>query len=857
MSPPHVIYPPHHTTMSKIFPDALADLDEEVTRYRWDPVYTMVHVGVNATFRPTGGELLFRVMPPVANLKRRIMGKEYKDVITLAELTSILTNENPGLKGVQMYRPMFETDGTLSIVKLVKNIRLFGVTSINQCRDWHKDFMATVQPALIYGACHVDKTDYRKQDTLRLPASLCEVVQGRSNDTRHFVFFTFVKDGGRDWKPRFIITPFHDYVNEEMMEIETVSLVYRVGIVDFVNAGPDHTSVHMYKAPEEMKEEPKWYVEGFVFNPHGGWTLRRAPSGQTTLSDLEMWEVLEYDSSKPATMRLFVKQWRAEHPKDGGPPSRKRHHDSNRGGPNGKGPRFIGGGTLWRAGQQRPLRTAPDLSDIPRFTPLASTRSFTDNPGTSRLLTFTLNRFGAARRLTRHFERQFSAKLKTAGDHFMRRLDTHIIYRVGRHRWHKTIGRLAPGESVTVDATTVFYILAMAFLGRLRITSHTDAHAAREAETQMSMDRLFVHARLDKIACLVNYFQRCMSGTAQLHGRSVTYVHSTANSHVDTPRALAAPLVILEGGPGIEDVHGGVFADFANKKFGGGVFGTGAVQEEILTIIHPETLLGRALFDTMTDTSSVAVTGALRFSNYTGYGSGPTPFTFGGPRPLPPPGVDRSGRALTEIVAMDATKFKNNVTQQYTEHSIYREYAKAAVAFAPLAGSDPAVPVVSGRWGSGDFRGDPILKILIQIAAASRVERPLILVKVGENEATVVKSIVAAAIPLDITPDNLMRLIEKTVRGITYTQDQRANSANTGIAILAALQQQSAQASRSSSKSSAHSSHTSESYPMPEYGDSTGDSVDTDTVAEADVATAPPPQKKRNKKTAPVQAEPT
>ena len=58
---------------------------------------------------------------------------------------------------------------------------------------------------------------------------------------------------------------------------------------------------------------------------------------------------------------------------------------------------------------------------------------------------------------------------------------------------------------------------------------------------------------------------------------------------------------------------------FANKFLGGGVLNEGCVQEEIRFLICPELILMRLFTKVLDNSECVIITGAERYSNYTGY----------------------------------------------------------------------------------------------------------------------------------------------------------------------------------------------------------------------------------------------
>jgi hypothetical protein len=106
-------------------------------------------------------------------------------------------------------------------------------------------------------------------------------------------------------------------------------------------------------------------------------------------------------------------------------------------------------------------------------------------------------------------------------------------------------------------------------------------------------------------------------------------------------------------------------------------------------------------------------------------------------------------RRKTTIVAMDALHFRNKMctyASQFRAKAMRRELDKAFVAFQPRDtagdggdGSGVCVGVAApwiatGNWGCGAFGGDPILKAVIQIAAAAEAGRSLKYLTFGDEQ---------------------------------------------------------------------------------------------------------------------------
>ncbi len=304
---------------------------------------------------------------------------------------------------------------------------------------------------------------------------------------------------------------------------------------------------------------------------------------------------------------------------------------------------------------------------------------------------------------------------------------------------------------------------------------------------------------------------KCMTDPNITLGRFVTVVHmveDTKNKKQDDGRRFVKPLAVSAAGPGIEDVKGAVHVDFANKRIGGGVLGRGAVQEEIYFISHPETLIAKCICTQMTATSAITIMGAIRFSDHHGYASN---FVYTRPANIPngiP--VDRNNVALTEMVAIDAIKYQiSNVKVQYRPSEINREYIKAKVGFEALPQTDVTVPIVTGRWGSGDFNGDPTLKILIQVAAASATSRPIIIVKAGRSIARPIEETCELAEALRMTTKKFLNEVVQVVGQNASGLDK--NGQQTSVLILKHFKQLARRAGintrNSHPVSSGHGSH--------------------------------------------------
>ena len=76
---------------------------------------------------------------------------------------------------------------------------------------------------------------------------------------------------------------------------------------------------------------------------------------------------------------------------------------------------------------------------------------------------------------------------------------------------------------------------------------------------------------------------------------------------------------IISNDKKIEDFQKVIEIDFANKHIGGGVLGTGCVQEEIRFVLSPELIVSMLFCETLDEKETILIKGAERFNDYEGY----------------------------------------------------------------------------------------------------------------------------------------------------------------------------------------------------------------------------------------------
>jgi poly(ADP-ribose) glycohydrolase len=305
--------------------------------------------------------------------------------------------------------------------------------------------------------------------------------------------------------------------------------------------------------------------------------------------------------------------------------------------------------------------------------------------------------------------------------------------------------------SVRLSQAQVCCLICCAFLGILPFrTKMAEASLSAEALTKdqlhyqknmpfVNFSNLFAQqepSARSKMRCFLSYFSTMQKEWSAVRSpswkRQLEFVRVVPKKKrpplESSPHALTKIEVKVTGL--IEDAAGMAQADFANKVLGGGILGRGCVQEEIRFACCPELLVSRILAEPLDRTEAFLMNGAQAFCQTSGYAS---TFTYDGPLKLLPatsPHVDNILDVC--VVAFDAINYNSTNLRpdyQYLASWIAADTTKALNAFAGSTLSTlPAAtrgPIATGNWGCGAFAGDPELKLLIQLIAASVAGRPL------------------------------------------------------------------------------------------------------------------------------------
>lgn len=218
---------------------------------------------------------------------------------------------------------------------------------------------------------------------------------------------------------------------------------------------------------------------------------------------------------------------------------------------------------------------------------------------------------------------------------------------------------------------------------------------------------------LAKLRCVLGYFDQIAEDAprGRIEVERIVAAPREASAWAEEAAPLLPLAVSAEGA--IEDDAGHRQVDFANMYLGGGVLSGGCVQEEIRLAVAPDLLVGMVVSPRMGKGEAIVLRGAPRFTLTRGYARS---LAYGGHFKDPAPRA-ADGSAEVELVAIDALDFRRfDANMQYTEAGVLRELSKAQAGFLRDA---RALPVATGNWGCGVFRGDPALKAMLQWLAAS------------------------------------------------------------------------------------------------------------------------------------------
>lgn len=294
--------------------------------------------------------------------------------------------------------------------------------------------------------------------------------------------------------------------------------------------------------------------------------------------------------------------------------------------------------------------------------------------------------------------------------------------------------------SISLSQLQVSSLLANAFFCTFPRRNSASPQSEYATYPHINFNRLFSALRKDKpnrcqsvmekFKCIFHYFRRV---TSKVPEGVITIQRRYLSKH-DCPKwdnidQKLSSLHITSNGTIETDGAGLLQVDFANKYVGGGVLGMGCVQEEIRFVICPELMVTMLVTEALDDTEALIISGIERYSKYEGYSNS---FKWSGDYIDETP-RDSSGRRITSVVAIDALRFTQSGLQ-FDLSKIIRELNKAYVGFVGCDLRKDNLPAIAtGNWGCGAFRGNPKLKVLLQLMAASVAGRAMVYFTFGDT----------------------------------------------------------------------------------------------------------------------------
>ncbi|XP_067857418.1 poly(ADP-ribose) glycohydrolase-like [Heptranchias perlo] len=286
-------------------------------------------------------------------------------------------------------------------------------------------------------------------------------------------------------------------------------------------------------------------------------------------------------------------------------------------------------------------------------------------------------------------------------------------------------------HAVTMSQEQIACLLANAFFCTFPHRNSTQRNSEYSNFPDINFSRLFAipsSKTFEKLKTIFCYFNTV---TENMPKGLVTFQRCCLNDDIQWKRSpyKLTKLHITRKGT-IEEQGGDMLqVDFAAAMVGGGVLGSGLVQEEIRFLINTELIVARLFTEKLEANECLVITGAQRYSEYTGYSDSyrwQRSYIEETPR-------DSWLRRCTEIVAIDAVNFRNPL-DQYEAYFLERELKKAFCGFSHRVLPDrQPLTVATGNWGCGVYKGDVKLKALIQIMAAAQAQKDVVYFTFGDS----------------------------------------------------------------------------------------------------------------------------
>ncbi|XP_078522897.1 poly(ADP-ribose) glycohydrolase-like [Lissotriton helveticus] len=298
----------------------------------------------------------------------------------------------------------------------------------------------------------------------------------------------------------------------------------------------------------------------------------------------------------------------------------------------------------------------------------------------------------------------------------------------------KPIPMLKKGQqrAITMSQQQVACLLCNAFFCTFPRRNATQGNSEYATYPSINFNRLFDEensSKREKLRAIFCYFAQVVdemrTGLVTYERRKLAYEPKkwSKSQAKFTKFHVSSEGTIEENGKRMLQV------DFASPIVGGGVLGSGLVQEEIRFLINTELIVSRLFTEKLDNDECLLITGAEQYSRYAGYCRNfkwTESMKDSTPR-------DAWQRRCIEIVAIDAIRFRDT-REQFTGASIDRDLNKAYCGFQVNPSfSQQNAAVATGNWGCGAFNGHPKMKGLLQLMAAAEARRDVAYFTFGDH----------------------------------------------------------------------------------------------------------------------------
>lgn len=238
--------------------------------------------------------------------------------------------------------------------------------------------------------------------------------------------------------------------------------------------------------------------------------------------------------------------------------------------------------------------------------------------------------------------------------------------------------------------------------------SDIDFYKYLASNNVLDPDEMFLLS-VEKIHILFNYFRCLMQIGLDNLTKKIKLTRITSDTNY-----ITSDLLIDKSISNVNFINGfiknsdSIKVDFANKNIGGGVLAHGCCQEEILFLSNTELIGLMSLVDTLGPTDALTVSGITQYSLIKSYGFDLKfePYLYA---------LDQ----LQTIIMIDAIDYRKIKSNSFEISELY----KATNGFSLIESNGFSLIesniISTGNWGAGIFKGDPIVKFLIQLLAAS------------------------------------------------------------------------------------------------------------------------------------------